>query len=157
MHGKVNLGLSEAAGSSVSTGAFAAFGKDSGDISELIPDGDVAAAIATAIPESGVDVLMGVGGANEGVLAAAALKCAGGDFQGQLYIRNDEEIEAALGEQVSHVRVAHLGDHRANQKASVLQHAFQCRHRFAFLSLSLLRDLKSQYLAATSTGLSDPR
>jgi len=62
---------------------------------KLIGDGDVAGAIATAIEDSGVDVLMGTGGAPEGVLAAAALKCMGGDFQGILKFRNPEEIERA--------------------------------------------------------------
>jgi len=62
---------------------------------KLIGDGDVAAAIATAMEDSGVDVLMGIGGAPEGVLAAAALKCMGGDFQGILKFRNKEEIERA--------------------------------------------------------------
>lgn len=57
----------------------------------LIGDGDVSAAIATCKPGSGVDVLMGSGGAPEGVIAAAALRCMGGDFQGQLIFRNDEE------------------------------------------------------------------
>lgn len=50
----------------------------------LIGDGDVQAAIAAAMPNTGVDILMGTGGAPEGVIAAAALKCIGGDFQGQL-------------------------------------------------------------------------
>lgn len=58
---------------------------------ELISDGDVAAAMAAAIPGSGVDVLMGIGGAKEGVLSAAALKCVGGDFQGQLVVQDDKE------------------------------------------------------------------
>lgn len=62
---------------------------------KLIGDGDVAGAIATAKEGSGVDVLMGVGGSPEGVLAAAALKCLGGDFQGVLKFRNREEIERA--------------------------------------------------------------
>lgn len=57
----------------------------------LVGDGDVSAAIATCNPESGVDVLMGIGGAPEGVIAAAALRCMGGDFQGRLAFRNDEE------------------------------------------------------------------
>ena len=57
----------------------------------LIQDGDVSAAIATSDPESGIDVLMGTGGAPEGVISAAALRCTGGDFQGQLIFRNDEE------------------------------------------------------------------
>ncbi len=61
----------------------------------LIGDGDVSAAIATATPDSGVDVLFGIGGAPEGVIAAAALQCMGGDFQGILKPRNQEEIERA--------------------------------------------------------------
>lgn len=60
---------------------------------QLIPDGDVAAAIAASIEGSGVDVLMGIGGSSEGVLSAAALKCVGGDFQGQLVVRTEEEAE----------------------------------------------------------------
>lgn len=62
---------------------------------KLIPDGDVSAAIATAKEGSGVDVLMGIGGAPEGVIAAAAMKCVGGDMQGILRPRNNEEIERA--------------------------------------------------------------
>jgi fructose-1,6-bisphosphatase II len=61
----------------------------------LIGDGDVSAAIATCFPETGVDVLMGIGGAPEGVIAAAALRCCGGDMQGRLAPRNDKEIERA--------------------------------------------------------------
>ncbi|MBI4363811.1 MAG: class II fructose-bisphosphatase [Candidatus Latescibacteria bacterium] len=61
----------------------------------LIPDGDVSAAIATAIDSTGVDLLLGVGGAPEGVLAAAALRCLGGAFQGRLRFRNDEERSRA--------------------------------------------------------------
>ncbi len=57
----------------------------------LIGDGDVSAAIATCQPQSGVDVLMGIGGAPEGVIAAAALRCRGGDFQGKLVFRHEEE------------------------------------------------------------------
>ena len=57
----------------------------------LIGDGDVSAAIATCKQETGVDVLMGTGGAPEGVIAAAALRCVGGDFQGKLMFRNEEE------------------------------------------------------------------
>lgn len=58
----------------------------------LIPDGDVAGAMNTAFDETGVDILLGVGGAPEGVLAAAALKCLGGELQGKLVPSNDEEI-----------------------------------------------------------------
>jgi fructose-1,6-bisphosphatase class II len=61
----------------------------------LIGDGDVSAAIATTKPETGVDLLLGIGGAPEGVLAAAALRCVGGEFQGRLAPRNNEEIERA--------------------------------------------------------------
>jgi fructose-1,6-bisphosphatase class II len=61
----------------------------------MIGDGDVSAAIATCKSDSGVDVLMGSGGAPEGVIAAAALRCMGGDFQGQLLFRNDSEKERA--------------------------------------------------------------
>jgi fructose-1,6-bisphosphatase II len=57
----------------------------------LITDGDVAGAIATAWPESGADVLLGIGGTPEGVIAAAALKCMGGELQGRLWPRNEEE------------------------------------------------------------------
>jgi len=62
----------------------------------LISDGDVAGAISTAWPESGADILMGVGGTPEGVLAAAALKCMGGAIQGRLWPRDDNERAAAV-------------------------------------------------------------
>jgi fructose-1,6-bisphosphatase II / sedoheptulose-1,7-bisphosphatase len=57
----------------------------------LINDGDVAGVIATTRPETGIDLYMGIGGAPEGVLAAAALQCIGGQFQGRLNFRNDDE------------------------------------------------------------------
>ena len=69
--------------------------RQSGARIKLIGDGDVAAAIATCFEETGVDVLMGIGGAPEGVIAAAALRCVGGDFQARLVPRNDQEIERA--------------------------------------------------------------
>jgi fructose-1,6-bisphosphatase II len=62
---------------------------------KLISDGDVDAAIATAIDSTGIHVSMGTGGAPEGVLAAAALKCLGGGFMGRLKFRNDDEIKRA--------------------------------------------------------------
>ena len=62
----------------------------------LISDGDVAGAIATAWPDSGIDVLFGIGGTPEGVIAAAALKCMGGEIQGRLYPRNDDERKLAI-------------------------------------------------------------
>lgn len=57
----------------------------------LIGDGDVSAAIATAWTDTGIDLLVGAGGAPEGVISAAALQCLGGDFQGRLMFRNEEE------------------------------------------------------------------
>lgn len=63
----------------------------------LITDGDVAPAIAAAVTGSGVDMLLGIGGAPEGVLAAAALKCMGGDMQGRLVFMNQEERDRARG------------------------------------------------------------
>lgn len=60
---------------------------------KLFKDGDVAAAIATCFDHSGVDILLGTGGAPEGVIAAAALKCMGGEFQGRLHPMNDKEKE----------------------------------------------------------------
>ena len=61
----------------------------------LIPDGDVAGVIAVADPETGIDVYIGTGGAPEGVLAAAALRCVGGQMQGRLVFRNDDEVARA--------------------------------------------------------------
>ncbi len=58
---------------------------------KLIPDGDVAGAMETAMPDTGVNLYIGTGGAPEGVLAAAALRCLGGQFQGRLVFRNDDE------------------------------------------------------------------
>ena len=57
----------------------------------LIPDGDVAGVMAVADPDTTIDIYMGSGGAPEGVLAAAALRCVGGQFQGRLLFRNDDE------------------------------------------------------------------
>jgi len=62
---------------------------------KLIPDGDVAGVIATTDPDTGIDVYIGTGGAPEGVLAAAALRCVGGQMQGRLVFRNDDEVARA--------------------------------------------------------------
>lgn len=67
--------------------------REAGARIKLISDGDVAAAINTAFPNTGVDILFGIGGAPEGVLAAVALKCLGGEIQGRLRPQNDEEYE----------------------------------------------------------------
>jgi len=58
---------------------------------QLISDGDVAGVMATANPDTGIDMYVGTGGAPEGVLAAAALRCIGGQMQGRLVFRNDDE------------------------------------------------------------------
>lgn len=67
--------------------------RDSGARIKLISDGDVAAAINTAFENTGVDILFGSGGAPEGVLAAVALKCLGGEIQGKLLPQNEKELE----------------------------------------------------------------
>ena len=62
---------------------------------KMITDGDVAGGVMTALPETGIDALFGVGGAPEAVVAACALKCIGGDMQCKLWPRNDEERRLA--------------------------------------------------------------
>jgi fructose-1,6-bisphosphatase II len=64
----------------------------------LIRDGDVAPAIAAARPETGVDILYGIGGTPEGVISASALKCVGGGLQGKLWPRTDEERQALVAQ-----------------------------------------------------------
>ena len=66
----------------------------------LIRDGDVISALMTALPDSGIDVLMGIGGTPEGVLAACALRALGGNIEGKLYARNEKE--AALGREMGY-------------------------------------------------------
>jgi fructose-1,6-bisphosphatase II / sedoheptulose-1,7-bisphosphatase len=75
----------------------------------LIQDGDVAGVIATTRPETGIDIYMGIGGAPEGVLAAAALQCIGGQFQGKLRFRNDDEK----------ARAAKMGIHDLNKTYAI--------------------------------------
>jgi len=79
----------------------------------LLSDGDVAGVIATSQPEAGVDIYMGSGGAPEGVLAAAALRCIGGQMQGRLLYENDEQIARATA----------MGNKDPNQKFSILEMA----------------------------------
>jgi fructose-1,6-bisphosphatase II / sedoheptulose-1,7-bisphosphatase len=77
----------------------------------LIPDGDVAGVIAVTNPETTIDIYMGSGGAPEGVLAAAALRCVGGQFQGRLLFRNDDERGRAAKWGVEDLdRIYHLND-----------------------------------------------
>jgi fructose-1,6-bisphosphatase II len=70
--------------------------REAGARIRLIPDGDVAGAISTAWPEAGADILFGIGGTPEGVITAAALKCMGGEIQGRLWPRDDEERQRAI-------------------------------------------------------------
>lgn len=70
----------------------------------LISDGDVSGVIATSRPESGVDIYMGSGGAPEGVLAAAALRCIGGQMQGRLVINREDQVQRAQRMGIADVR-----------------------------------------------------
>ena len=69
--------------------------REAGARIRLITDGDVSAAINTCLPDTGIDMLVGIGGAPEGVVSAAALRCMGGDMQGKLRYRSDAERERA--------------------------------------------------------------
>lgn len=69
--------------------------RETGARIRLITDGDVAGAIMTAWPDSGIDIMIGIGGTPEGVLAACALRCMGGEIQGRLHPRSAEEAELA--------------------------------------------------------------
>ena len=78
----------------------------------LISDGDVQAAISTCEEDTGIDILMGIGGAPEGVLAAAAMRCMGGEIQGRLLFKTEEQQQRAkrlMGEEDIH-RVLSLQD-----------------------------------------------
>jgi fructose-1,6-bisphosphatase II len=70
--------------------------REAGGRIKLITDGDIAGAIMTALEDTGVDVLMGIGGSPEAVVSACALKCIGGDMQCRLHPRNEEERQKAL-------------------------------------------------------------
>jgi fructose-1,6-bisphosphatase II len=76
----------------------------------LIPHGDTAPAIAAARSRSGVDMVMGIGGTTEGVIAAAALKALGGGFQGRFWPRDDEEREVLAGAGYTPDRILTLDD-----------------------------------------------
>ena len=65
--------------------------REAGARIHIIPDGDVAGVIATSTPTSGIDLYLGIGGAPQGVLAAAALRCVGGQMQGRLVFRDGDE------------------------------------------------------------------
>lgn len=76
----------------------------------LISDGDVAGALMAALPESGVDILLGTGGTPEGVLAACALRCIGGAMQCRLVARNESELRRAQQQGIDFKRVLTLND-----------------------------------------------
>jgi fructose-1,6-bisphosphatase II len=76
----------------------------------LIPDGDIAGALMTCLPESGIDLLMGTGGSAEGVLAACALRCIGGNMQVKLISPDPEELDRSSAPYIDYNRVLHLED-----------------------------------------------
>ncbi|WP_332692060.1 class II fructose-bisphosphatase [Halalkalibacter lacteus] len=78
---------------------------------KLLSDGDVAAAINTAFGDTGVDIMLGSGGAPEGVIAAVGLKCLGGELQGKLIPANEEELQRCLKMGIKDVnKVLHMDD-----------------------------------------------
>jgi len=83
--------------------------RETGARIKLITDGDISAAIQAAMPDTGVDVLMGIGGTTEGVISAAAVKCTGGIIQGKIWPRNDTESASAAKAGVEH-KVYTTGD-----------------------------------------------
>ncbi len=84
--------------------------REAGARIRLITDGDVAGALMTAWPGSGVDALMGIGGTPEGVLAACAIQSMGGELQGKLWPRNEDEIQKAVEMGYDFDRVLHTRD-----------------------------------------------
>lgn len=76
----------------------------------LIPDGDVAGALSTCKPNSGIDLLMGIGGSPEAVITACAVKCVGGNMQCMLHPRNDEEREKCKEYNMDYNKVLELND-----------------------------------------------
>jgi fructose-1,6-bisphosphatase II len=84
--------------------------REAGARIRLIPDGDVAGAISVADPDSGANILFGIGGTPEGVIAACALKALGGEIQGRLWPRDDGERRAALDAGYDLSRVLHTDD-----------------------------------------------
>ncbi|TEU13071.1 MAG: class II fructose-bisphosphatase [Anaerolineales bacterium] len=77
---------------------------------KLIPAGDIAGGLMTAIEDTGMDILMGIGGSPEAVITACALKCIGGEIQCKLWPRNEEERQKALGEGLDLERVLTTDD-----------------------------------------------
>jgi len=90
--------------------------RDVGARAFLISDGDVAEAISTAQPQTGIDLMLGIGGTPEGVIAACALKCLGGTFQGILHPRNEEERQLAIAKGYDLDKVLELEDLVASEE-----------------------------------------
>ncbi|NLO81421.1 MAG: class II fructose-bisphosphatase [Xanthomonadaceae bacterium] len=84
--------------------------RDAGARIKLFSDGDVAAALATCFDYTGVDILLGIGGAPEGVIAAAGIKCLGGQFEGRLVPANDEERARCQKMGVSYEKILKMED-----------------------------------------------
>lgn len=84
--------------------------REAGSRIKLITDGDVAGALMATMPETGIDVLLGIGGAPEAVITAAAFKCFGGDLQTRLWLRNDEERRTAEENNIDVNRVFTVDD-----------------------------------------------
>jgi len=84
--------------------------RDAGARIRLITDGDVAGALMTSWPDSGIDLLMGIGGTPEGVLSACALKSMGGEIQGKIFPRSQAEIEKGVSLGYDLNKVFHIDD-----------------------------------------------
>ena len=117
----------------------------------LIGDGDVSGVMATSDPETGIDIYMGSGGAPEGVLAAAALRCIGGQMQGRLLFRNDDERGRAhrlgitdLNRKYSMLDMAHrrrdVRRHRRHQRQHAERRAALPRRRVHAFGRDALED-----------------
>jgi fructose-1,6-bisphosphatase II len=84
--------------------------REAGARIKMIPDGDVAGAMMATMPGTGIDVLMGTGGAPEAVIAAAALTCLGGEMQARLWPRNDAERQAIKSKRIDISKVFTVSD-----------------------------------------------
>lgn len=84
--------------------------REAGARMKLIIDGDVAGGLMAAMPETGIDILMGVGGSPEAVITACALRCVGGDMQTRLWPRNDEERRSIEEQKLDTTRVYTIDD-----------------------------------------------
>ncbi len=84
--------------------------REAGARMKLIMDGDVAGGLMAAMPGTGIDMLMGVGGSPEAVITACALRCVGGDMQTRLWPRNDDERQALVDQGLDQSRVYGIND-----------------------------------------------